>query len=79
MLEVRKSTTLSGTISVDVEEATGEGTHTVPVVYMSASVGEDSSPSITKSIQSKEIYLSHKEEIKQDISEFEDMVDELIQ
>ena len=34
MLVVRKSTTLSGTISV--EEVTAEGTTTVPVVYMSA-------------------------------------------
>ena len=77
MLDVRKSTTLSGTISV--EEVTAEGIHTVPVIYMSASVGEDSSPSITKSIQNKETYLAHKEDIRQDIAEFEDMVDELIQ
>lgn len=77
MLEVRKSTTLSGTISV--EEVRAEGTNKIPVVYMSASVGEDSSPSITKSIQNKEIYLTHKEDIKQDINEFEYMVDNLIQ
>ncbi len=77
MLEVRKSTTLSGTISV--EEVTAEGTNKIPVVYMSASIGDDSSSSVTKSIQNKEAYLAHKEEAKQDIAEFEDMVDELIQ
>lgn len=76
MLDVRKSTTLSGTISV--EEVTAEGTNMIPVVYMSASIGEDSSPSVTKSIQNKESYLENKTQVKQDIAEFEDMVDELM-
>lgn len=76
MLDVRKSTTLSGTISV--EEVTAEGTNMIPVVYMSASIGEDSSPSVTKSIQNKEAYLENKAQVKQDIAEFEDMVDSMI-
>jgi len=77
MLDVRKSITLSGTISI--EEVTGDGTGITPVVYMSASVGEDGTPSTTKTIQNKAAYLEHKVEIKQDIAEFEDMVDNLIQ
>lgn len=76
MLEVRKSVTLSGTISV--EQVTAEGTNTIPVVYMSASIGDDNSSSVTKSIQNKEAYIAHKAEVKQDISEFENMVEDLI-
>lgn len=77
MLEVRKSTTLSGTISV--EGMAEDGTNMIPVVYMSASIGDDNSPSVTKSIQNKEAYLANKTQVKQDISEFEDMVDSMIQ
>lgn len=77
MLDVRKSTTLSGTISV--EGTTEDGTNMVLVVYMSASVESDGSPSVTKSIQNREAYLANKLQIKQDISEFEDIVDNLIQ
>ncbi len=76
MLEVRKSTTLSGTISV--EEVTAEGTNKIPVVYMSASIGDDSSSSVTKSIQNKEAYLANKSQVKQDINEFDDMVDSMM-
>ncbi len=76
MLEVRKSTTLSGTISV--EETTAEGTNTVPVVYISASIEEDGSLSTTKSIQNKEAYLANKSQVKQDINEFDDMVDSMM-
>lgn len=77
MLEVRKSITLSGTITV--EQVTAEGTNMVPIVYMSASIGDDNSSSVTKSIQNKEIYLENKASVKQDISEFEDIVDSMIE
>lgn len=76
MLEVRKSTTLSGTISV--EGMAENGTNMMPVVYMSASIGEDGKPSVSKTIQDREAYLANKSQIKQDISEFEDMVDSLM-
>ncbi len=76
MLEVRKSITLSGTISVG--GTAEDGTNMVPVVYMSASIEDNSSSSVTKSIQNKELYLVNKTAVKQDISEFEDIVDSMI-
>lgn len=76
MLEVRKSITLSGTITV--EQVTAGGTPNAPIVYMSASIGEDGKPSVSKNIQDTGMYFTHKEEIKKNIAEFEDMVENLM-
>jgi len=76
MLEVRKSTTLSGTISL--EEETVEGTQKTPVLYISSTINEDGLPSTTESYQNKQLYLANKEAIRQDINEFKDMVDNLM-
>lgn len=76
MLEVRKSTTLSGTISL--EEETAEGTQKIPVLYITSSISEEGLPSTTESYQNKQLYLANKETIRQDINEFKDMVDNLM-
>lgn len=68
MLEARKSITLTGTSNI---EQTSGGN--IPVVYMSASVAEDGTPNVSKSIQDKETYLANKEQCKADMDEFEEM------
>ena len=70
MLNSTKSITLTGT---SVVEATAEGEmNTVPVVYMSATIGDNDTPVVTKSIQNRELYLANKEQIDKDMQEFED-------
>nr|DAO64488.1 MAG TPA: hypothetical protein [Caudoviricetes sp.] len=77
MLNSTKSITLTGT---SVVEATAEGEmNTVPVVYMSATIGDNDTPVVTKSIQNRELYLANKEQIDKDMQEFEDTAWSLVQ
>lgn len=78
MLETRKSITLTGTSTVEV--MTNEGTQTVPVAYMSASIPDGGTqPNVTKTLQDRELYIANKEQVKADMDEFEDMAWELVQ
>lgn len=74
MLETRKNITLTGTSSI---EQTSGGN--IPVVYMSASVAEDGTPNVSKSIQDKATYLANKEQCKADMDKFEEEAWALIQ
>ena len=77
MLNSTKSITLTGT---SVVEATAEGEmNTVPVVYMSATIGDNDTPVVTKSFQNRELYLANKEQIDKDMQEFEDTAWSLVQ
>ena len=77
MLNSTKSITLTGT---SVVEATAEGEmNIVPVVYMSATIGDNDTPVVTKSIQNRELYLANKEQIDKDMQEFEDTAWSLVQ
>ena len=77
MLNSTKSITLTGT---SVVEATAEGEmNTAPVVYMSATIGDNDTPVVTKSIQNRELYLANKEQIDKDMQEFEDTAWSLVQ
>lgn len=77
MLNSTKSITLTGT---SVVEATAEREmNTVPVVYMSATIGDNDTPVVTKSIQNRELYLANKEQIDKDMQEFEDTAWSLVQ
>lgn len=77
MLNSTKSITLTGT---SVVEATAEGEmNTVPVVYMSTTIGDNDTPVVTKSIQNRELYLANKEQIDKDMQEFEDTAWSLVQ
>ena len=53
--------------------------NTVPVVYMSATIGDNDTPVVTKSIQNRELYLANKEQIDKDMQEFEDTAWSLVQ
>lgn len=71
MLNYKKSTTFTGT--VDVETVTETGTQNVPVAYLSASIPEDGTPNVSKSIQNKELYIENKDEVDSDMAQFEKM------
>lgn len=71
MLNYTKSTTFTG--KVEVETVTEMGTQRKPVAYLSASVPEDGTPSVSKSIQNKELYLKNKTEADKDMQEFEEL------
>mgnify|MGYP000053385450 CR=1 FL=1 len=71
MLNYTKSTTFTGT--VEVETVTEMGTQKETVAYLSASIPEDGTPNVSKSIQNKDLYLKHKTEVDKDMQEFEDI------
>lgn len=66
MLETRKSTTLTGTITVK------DGELEKQVVYLTANVASDgsSNDNINQTIRDKELYKANKVEIRKDIAEF---------
>ena len=73
MLKTTKSTTLTGQSVIAVN-----GTDTI-VVSMSANISENGNyPSISKTIQNKELYLTNKDVCREDISAFDDVVDSVI-
>lgn len=76
MLETRKSITLTGT---SIIEKGTEEKQTVIVAYMSASIAEDGTPNISKTIQDKETYLANKAAVKKDMDDFEEEAWALIQ
>lgn len=71
MLNYKKSTTFTGT--VEVETVTESGTQNIPVAYLSASIPEDGTPNVSKSIQNKELYIENKDEVDLDMAQFEKM------
>lgn len=71
MLNYKKSTTFTGTVEVEVTNDGGVQTETV--AYLSASIPEDGTPNVSKSIQNKDLYLKHKTEVDKDMQEFEDI------
>lgn len=60
MLETKKSTTLTGTVKIGDRQ----------VVYLNASVSNDSSDNINQTIQDKALYTANKVEVRKDIAEF---------
>lgn len=73
MLKTTKSTTLTGQSVITVNGVD------IIVVSMSANVSENGSyPSISKTIQNKEVYLSNKDDCREDIAAFDDVVDSVI-
>lgn len=66
MLETRKSTTLTGVITVK------DGELEKQVVYLTANVASDgsSNDNINQTIRDKELYKANKVEIRKDIAEF---------
>lgn len=77
MLETRKSITLTGTSTI--EKGTEEEKQTVIVAYMLASIAEDGTPNISKTIQDRETYLANKAAVKKDMDDFEEEAWALIQ
>lgn len=77
MLETRKSITLTGTSTI--EKGTEEEKQTIIVAYMSASIAEDGTPNISKTIQDRETYLANKAAVKKDMDDFEEEAWALIQ
>lgn len=66
MLETKKSTTFIGTSKVSVD---GKD---VVVASLSASISEEGTPNISKSILNKELYLANKADVNEDMREFEE-------
>lgn len=65
MLNINKSITITGTITVK------DGEHTKQVVYLNANIStEDGSDSVSQTVQDKALYTLHKEEIRSDIEKF---------
>lgn len=61
MLETKKSTTLTGTITIEDKQ----------VVYLNASISSDgSSDNINQTIQDKALYAANKAEVRKDIAAF---------
>lgn len=65
MLETKKSTTLTGIISVKDGDADKQ------VVYLNANLSADSgNDNISQTIQGKVLYAANKVEIRKDVAEF---------
>lgn len=60
MLETKKSTTLTGTITIEDKQ----------VVYLNASVSNDGGDNINQTIQDKTLYAANKAEVRKDIAAF---------
>lgn len=60
MLTTKKSTTLTGTVTIEDKQ----------VVYLNASVSNDGSDNINQTIQDKALYIANKTEVRKDIAEF---------
>ena len=73
MLETRKSTTFTGTSNIKVD---GKN---MAVASLSASISEEGTPNISKSILNRELYIANKEEVSNDMMEFEDLAFSCIQ
>ena len=73
MLQTTKSIAISGQSVVE-----NKGMSTT-VVLMSANINENGEySSISRTIQDKELYVANKTICKEDISKFDDMVDEYV-
>lgn len=73
MLKTMRSTTLTGQSMITVG-----GTDAL-VVSMNANVAENGNcPSVSKTIQNKELYLANKEACRADMAAFDDVVDTLV-
>ena len=73
MLQTTKSVTISGQSVIE-----NEGVQTTAVV-MNANISENGEYSSTsRTIQNKELYIANKAVCKEDISKFDDMVDEYV-
>ncbi|EFF65125.1 hypothetical protein [Turicibacter sanguinis] len=74
MLEVVKNITLNGVSKIDGQ----------PVAYMNASLSTDANGSnnVNTNIANRELYNANKEQVRQDIADFDEMVyvqeDELV-
>ncbi|MDD3747302.1 MAG: hypothetical protein PHD70_12630 [Anaerostipes sp.] len=65
MLTTKKSTSLTGTISISEDGVSKQ------VVYLNAKISQDKdSDNINQTIQDKELYKANKAEIRKDISAF---------
>lgn len=72
MLETKKSTTLTGIISVK------DGDTDKQVVYLNANLSADSgNDNISQTIQDKALYVANKVEIRKDVAAFTDQVYEI--
>jgi len=65
MIETKKSINLTG-----IAYATDANGDKQPVAYMNASVSENDTPTISKSIQNRELYLANKSNIDADMLAF---------
>lgn len=72
MLQTTKSTTLTGQSVIE-----DEGRSTV-VVYFTANVSENGTPSVSKTIQDRSLYKKNRSTCKTDEVAFEEIVDELL-
>lgn len=73
MLQTSKSVTISGQSIIENKGAPAT------VVLMSANINESGEySSISRTIQDKELYVANKATCKEDISKFDDMVDEYV-
>lgn len=80
MLKIGKSITLTGESFVELNDENGEPNgQRLPVANMYASISEAGTPSITKNITDKNLYLEHKEVVDSDMDEFEHTVLALVQ
>ena len=73
MLETKKSITLTGFAYANDSTGTKQ-----PVAYLSASVSETDTPTISKTIQNRELYLANKSAVDSDMAEFENQAFSLI-
>lgn len=73
MLQTTKSVTISGQSIIE-----NEGVQST-VVVMNANISENGEySSASRTIQNKELYIANKAVCKEDISKFDDMVDEYV-
>lgn len=73
MLETKKSITFIGTSNIKVE---GKN---MAVASLSASISEEGTPNISKSVLNRELFIENKEEVSNDMKEFEDLAFSFIQ
>lgn len=74
MLEMQKSITINGTVSVQ----TADGIN-IAAANMYANISENGAQSITKTILDKSLYLENKESINADMADFEEAALSLLQ
>ena len=70
MLKTTKNVTISGTVTTENGKE--------QIMYLNGSVSENGNVTISKTINNKELYVANKTMCKEDYSEFEKEIDDII-